>query len=150
MVDIAVGPPYVKVSNSQLCSGPSCVKVSNSRLCLGPPASNSPQKGRHFCQYFSTDGACQNLDLWSGPFVSNSQKKMSPPVRRRPIRGPCCQILPPYGTCVKMSNFGRPRGPYYPALHATLVHAIAPCMPWFHAFVHKLCSFCTIHAQSMQ
>ena len=107
----AVGPPYVKVSNSRLCSGPSCVKVSNSRLCLGPPASNSPKKGRHFCQYFSTDGACQNLNLRSGPLVSNSQKKRRRPCGDVRASGPCVKFYPPVSKCQILAGPGAPTIP---------------------------------------
>ena len=88
------------------------------RLCV-----KFSKKGRRLCQCFSTDVACQNLDPRSGPSVSNCPKKGRHPcqILGRPAArvkvpaapGALCQILPP---CVKVSNFSRPRGPYYPRI----------------------------------
>ena len=84
-----------------------CVKFSKKRSSLvsrpppmstfrtrrGPSVSNSPKRGRHSCQILLGRPAAR--------------------VKVPAAPGALCQILPP---CVKVSNFSRPRGPYYPRI----------------------------------
>ena len=82
--------------------------------------SNSAKKGRHSCQ---APLRCQSFGHGGAPLCQILQKKgfhscqsfLGRPAARVKVPaapGLLCQILPP---CVKVSNFGRPRGPYYPA-----------------------------------
>ena len=48
-----------------------------------------------------TDGACQNLNLRSGPLVSNSQKKRRRPCGDVRASGPCVKFYPPVSKCKK-------------------------------------------------
>ena len=91
----------------------------------GPPCQNSPPKGRHFCQYFSTCSACQNLNLRSGPLVSNSQKKRRYPCGDVRASGPCVKFLPPVSKCQIMAGPGAPT--IYPARPSTARHILGWC-----------------------
>ena len=104
--------------------GPLCQSVCTTVKVSAPraPVSKFPPKRSSLLSIF-LDVQCMSK---SQPAVGTPcvkfSKKTSLPVRRRPSLGPLCQILTP---CVNVSNYGRPRGPYYPALQ---LHGTAH--PW--------------------